>query len=408
VAFGAVYTGAFQHHWFGYLTEHVAGWGEAVGLWGPPQSEAGWWCWFDLPARLGAVAAPTGPGTFLSSAAGLPRAALLPPPSPLSLAAAKLCVNQFVVVPLVYMPLFFALTGALGGLTPPQAAARAQALYAPLLQRNYGFWLPVQFVQFLYLPSEWQVPYVCVASLCWTVLLSSIGGSTAPPVAASSVVAYQTLPAAAAFGGGGIPGTPLVGADPSTEEEEEEVVAVVAVPENAVNALTDGVSLGDVRLAVLGGAARNATQLSPGASLRSDERAVAAAGAAAGGGALGLLAAAADGAELGEAVAAALDLATDALGTASPGAGVAVVGAVSAGLGFLAAEGARHSAASAEGAAAEASVEPRADAVEDAASAEAERREWLFRTEIGADWKGADDFDGGSVIEKKPDSVMNE
>jgi len=174
------------------------------------------------------------------------------------LATAKLCVNQLLAIPLANMPLFFAITGALGGLTPAQSIARARSLYAPLLRRNYAFWFPVQFVQFMYLPTAWQVPYVCVASLCWTVLLSRIGGSTAPPVAASVVVAYESEPVT--------PSTASTSDDTTfddegkptsdgseVENEPEEVVRVVAVPEDPVNALMDGVLFVDLRQALIDG-----------------------------------------------------------------------------------------------------------------------------------------------------------
>lgn len=246
-AFGGIYTGFFQHFWFSFLSEHIAGWGEALKLWGPPHSDAQWWRWFDLPARLA--------HTWHGLLDGPPLAPVLPPPSPLMLATAKLCVNQLLAIPLANMPLFFAITGALGGLTPTQSIARARSLYAPLLRRNYAFWFPVQFVQFMYLPTAWQVPYVCVASLCWTVLLSRIGGSTAPPVAASLVVAYETEPATTTASSNANAsnegGTAVL--DSNVVEEVEEVVRVVAVPEDPVNALMDSVLFVDLRQALIDG-----------------------------------------------------------------------------------------------------------------------------------------------------------
>ena len=55
----------------------------------------------------------------------------IPPPSSEVLAAAKVAVNQFVVVPALYMPLFFAVTGALGGLNLEASLERMRSLYGP-------------------------------------------------------------------------------------------------------------------------------------------------------------------------------------------------------------------------------------------------------------------------------------
>ena len=88
--FGAAYTGAFQAVWFDYLNAHLVGVGVDLGVWGSP--------W-------------------------------IPPPSSEVLAAAKVAVNQFVVVPALYMPLFFFVTGALGGLDMEASLERMRSLY---------------------------------------------------------------------------------------------------------------------------------------------------------------------------------------------------------------------------------------------------------------------------------------
>jgi hypothetical protein len=208
--FGALYTGAFQHVWFQYLSQHLPDWGTALGLWGGPPHQAldvnavigldEWWRFFDLMAPQ--------------------------PPSDLELAAAKVAVNQFLVIPTVYMPLFFAMTGALAGLDSNQSIARAQSLFAPLLSRNYFFWLPVQFLQFLFLPVQWQIPFQSVASLVWTVILSSIGTSSTPATAMSSIVAYEQ------------------------DHDNDELISIVQVLPGAVNAITDDVRLEDVEKAL--------------------------------------------------------------------------------------------------------------------------------------------------------------
>lgn len=138
--FAAAYTGAFQHFWFGWLND-----------------------------KLAFTAALSSPSLALL---------LATPSSPAILAAGKLGLNQFIVVPFIYMPLFFVVTGAIS-LSVEESIERARRLYFPLLLRNYAFWLPAQFIQFSLVDPEWQVPYICAASLLWNVVLSSVSGRAA-------------------------------------------------------------------------------------------------------------------------------------------------------------------------------------------------------------------------------------
>ena len=64
------------------------------------------------------------------------------------------CVRQ--VVPLVYYPLFFSLTGLVQGLSANESLARAREKFLPLIGRNLQFWLPVQIIQFQYVPEDLQ------------------------------------------------------------------------------------------------------------------------------------------------------------------------------------------------------------------------------------------------------------
>lgn len=192
--FGASYTGAFQAYWFDYLNAHLVGLGVDLGVWGSPY---------------------------------------IPPPSSEVLAAAKVAVNQFVVVPALYMPLFFAVTGALGGLDLEASLERMRSLYGPILRRNYAFWLPVQFLAFVALPLEYQVPVLTVASLLWTVILSSLGSGK---VAASLPDSPEVVPPQ------WVGGTPSVLAEVSAAEIEvsvDELVDLVTL-EDVTEAVGDG------------------------------------------------------------------------------------------------------------------------------------------------------------------------
>jgi hypothetical protein len=56
--------------------------------------------------------------------------------------------SQLGVVPFLYYPVFFALTGAVQGLTLDGAIERAKENFLPLMERNLLFWIPGVFVEF--------------------------------------------------------------------------------------------------------------------------------------------------------------------------------------------------------------------------------------------------------------------
>eukprot|EP00962_Isochrysis_galbana_P008864 scaffold2475_cov115-Isochrysis_galbana.AAC.8 len=119
------------------------------------------------------------------------------PSIPLNVCAAISCTaaNQLVVVPVVYYPLFFAMTGAVQGLDFGASMRRAREKFLPLMKRSLVFWVPVQYVQFAYVAAEWQVPYICVWGLLWNVIVSVVAGRVECPVPV--VQEERSLPAAA-------------------------------------------------------------------------------------------------------------------------------------------------------------------------------------------------------------------
>lgn len=281
LGFGAIYTGAFQHFWFTYMTDNIGNWGDSLGVWGPVRASLPvdllfdkdqWWRYFDIVKQLEN------------------------PPSAEMLAAGKVVVNQFAVIPFVYMPMFFSLTGFLAGLDKNQSVARAQSLYFPLLQRNWAFWVPMQFLQFLVVPVDFQIPFLCLASLVWTVILSSIGSAPAPSTAESQIVAYET-----------------VSGDASTGDE---IITVTQVNAGAANQVTDEVLLVDLEKALL-----PEKMVATAKDMATDAQYVT------GGLAAGLFAAASDEGAFGAAIGELMNV--------EAGVGVAVATAVGAGVGLL-------------------------------------------------------------------------
>jgi Mpv17 / PMP22 family len=340
LAFGALYTGSFQHYWFNYLSSHIADWGHVIGLWGVASTESSalsgsdvvFTAYTDYATNAANLLGPSATADInqvvdLSSALSNQEwwsyfdimAQASHPPSAAVLAAAKVALNQLVIVPLVYMPLFFAVTGALGGLDGNQSWARARTLYTPLLTRNYFFWLPTQFVQFFLLPAEWQIPFVSMASLLWTIVLSSVGGGLsasrgAGAMPSSQIVAYEpyepmevTSNEATSDGG--------TSAVTSTVSD---LVTVVLVDAGPVNALEDAVLIEEIRDALVPDEVSEAVK-----GVWSEAK------AGAKGAALGLLASSAAEGSIGAAV--------GRLVHGEVGVGVALVTAVSGGIGLLAA-----------------------------------------------------------------------
>ncbi|EOD14505.1 hypothetical protein EMIHUDRAFT_461485 [Emiliania huxleyi CCMP1516] len=91
--------------------------------------------------------------------------------------AKRVAVNQFVVSPLVYFPLFWLCTGVIQGLSLGETVSRARAGFRKLYSRSLLYWLPVQCVQFSLVPQRYKVVFLSVAGLLWTTLLSVVAGS---------------------------------------------------------------------------------------------------------------------------------------------------------------------------------------------------------------------------------------
>ena len=78
---------------------------------------------------------------------------------------------------MIYYPLFFGITGAVQGLNLRQVMERARRQFLALQMRNWAFWLPAQYFQFVFLPIEKQVLFTCIAGLVWNIILSALAGS---------------------------------------------------------------------------------------------------------------------------------------------------------------------------------------------------------------------------------------
>jgi protein Mpv17 len=96
----------------------------------------------------------------------------------LAAAMEQTLASQLGIVPFLYYPAFFALTGAVQGLNAEAAVTRAKENFLPLMKRNLMFWIPVQFIQFAFIQEDLQIPFLSVCGLAWTFILSVNAGST--------------------------------------------------------------------------------------------------------------------------------------------------------------------------------------------------------------------------------------
>ena len=91
----------------------------------------------------------------------------------------RVLFQTFVVAPIVYYPLYFAITGPLQGLSLKETLHRARTQYGTLFGFNLCFWFPVQTVQFAVVPERFKVPFICLCSVIWNFILSTLSGSVA-------------------------------------------------------------------------------------------------------------------------------------------------------------------------------------------------------------------------------------
>jgi len=102
-------------------------------------------------------------------------------------------VNQLVIVPIIYYPIFFLLTAMVQGMTINDGCERAKSKFTPLMQRHLIFWLPIQYLQFRYIEEDLQIPFVCLVGLGWTVILSLVAGNVQNPIVGTKKKRKQRL-----------------------------------------------------------------------------------------------------------------------------------------------------------------------------------------------------------------------
>jgi hypothetical protein len=94
--------------------------------------------------------------------------------------------SQLGIVPFFYYPVFYTITAFVKGVDREQAVQRAKDTFIPLMKRNLLFWIPVQFIQFGYIDENLQIPFLSVAGLAWTFIISLFAGNAKAAASSSA------------------------------------------------------------------------------------------------------------------------------------------------------------------------------------------------------------------------------
>ena len=81
------------------------------------------------------------------------------------------------VAPFIYYPIFFATTGVVQGLSRQQVLQRAWRELPRVFGWNMCYWIPVQLVQYAFVPMAWKISFLCSMGFMWTIALSRLAGS---------------------------------------------------------------------------------------------------------------------------------------------------------------------------------------------------------------------------------------
>lgn len=109
-------------------------------------------------------------------------------------AAEQSLVSQLVVIPLIYYPIFFAVTGMVQGLSWNQSMTRGMQQFVPLMKRNLLFWIPVQFGVFGWISDDaMQISILIACGFIWTMILSAFAGSASQEVTSTVDAQLQDI-----------------------------------------------------------------------------------------------------------------------------------------------------------------------------------------------------------------------
>jgi len=107
---------------------------------------------------------------------------------------ARLALNQGVIIPLCYYSLLFFVVPKLRARSPQEETQiRSNIDVFKMIPRNWAFWVPLQFIQFNFIPMDYQVVYCSFLGLIWNICLSFLTAGSKVVEEEVAVPAFQSV-----------------------------------------------------------------------------------------------------------------------------------------------------------------------------------------------------------------------
>lgn len=106
--------------------------------------------------------------------------------------AKKLFATHFAFNPIVYFPSYYVMYGGLMGQSLSEIRQTAAREFYPTYKACVMMWVPLNTLQFLIVPPNFQVLYLASMNLAWSVLLSTSQGGTTDNVTEAASISSTT------------------------------------------------------------------------------------------------------------------------------------------------------------------------------------------------------------------------
>ena len=88
----------------------------------------------------------------------------------------KMFLDQFVHVPFLFLPIFYATDAWVRGEGIDYVQEKYQREALTTLKANWCIWVPASFLSFFAIPTHWRIPYVSLVSFISTSIFSALQG----------------------------------------------------------------------------------------------------------------------------------------------------------------------------------------------------------------------------------------
>lgn len=97
---------------------------------------------------------------------------LAPNMRPLSRLALRICMDQTLLSPFVYIPMYFGTMALFEGASIEQAHDRIQQNWYNTVIVNWRIWVPIQLLNFSVVPPQYRILTVAIGGLAWNTFLA--------------------------------------------------------------------------------------------------------------------------------------------------------------------------------------------------------------------------------------------